>query len=200
MITLEKGLEQLKKQVNTFVKTDEDSWQMLKPYCNIVRYKKHQHFAEEGKTAKEVALVIEGMFRHYYTREGEEKTTYFYFEQHFMSSYISCITQQPSKITIEALSDAVCIVFPFSSMAELFEKSMVWQKFGRRIAEYLAAGLEERLAGLLLQSPEERYISLLKGNKQKIIERIPHHYIASYLGITPVSLSRIRNRIIQKSK
>ena len=66
------------------------------------------------------------------------------------------------------------------------------------MAEYLAIGLEERMAGLLTMSPEERYLRLLEGNKQKIIERIPQHYIASYLGITAVSLSRIRKRLLEK--
>lgn len=75
---------------------------------------------------------------------------------------------------------------------------MVWQKFGRLIAECLAIGLEERMVGLLMLSPEERYMELIKGNKKKIIERVPQHYIANYLGITPVSMSRIRNRVIKK--
>jgi CRP-like cAMP-binding protein len=74
---------------------------------------------------------------------------------------------------------------------------MAWQKFGRLIAEYLGIGLEERMVSLLLQSPEERYVDLLNSNKKKIIERIPQHYIANYLGITAVSMSRIRNRILK---
>lgn len=73
-----------------------------------------------------------------------------------------------------------------------------WERFGRLVAEYLAIGLEERMAGLLILSPEERYLELLESNKQKIVERIPQHYIANYLGITPVSLSRIRKRVIKK--
>jgi hypothetical protein len=59
-------------------------------------------------------------------------------------------------------------------------------------------GLEDRMVGLLTQSPEERYTALLKSNKTKILERIPQHLIANYLGITPVSLSRIRNRTSKK--
>ena len=58
--------------------------------------------------------------------------------------------------------------------------------------------MEERMVGLIMLSPEERYIQLLESNKQKIIERIPQHYIANYLGITPVSLSRIRKRLLEK--
>jgi CRP-like cAMP-binding protein len=83
-------------------------------------------------------------------------------------------------------------------MLELFDKSMAWQKFGRLIAEYLTVGLEERMVSLLLQSPEERYLDLLNSNRKKILERVPQHYIANYLGITPVSMSRIRNRLTKK--
>ena len=199
-ITMEAAFLQLQNQVHFFTTLTEADWQMLEPHCSIVEYKKNQCFAKEGKKANEIALVLQGMFRQYYTKDGEEKTTYFYFEQHFMSSYMSCITRQPSPLTIEALSDAACIVFPYDILATLFEKSMAWQKFGRLIAEYIAKGLEERMVSLLLQSPEERYLDLLNSNKKKIIERVPHHYIANYLGITPVSLSRIRNRVIKKDK
>jgi CRP-like cAMP-binding protein len=83
-------------------------------------------------------------------------------------------------------------------LATLFDLSQSWERFGRKLAEWALTGLEERMAGLLMMSPEERYIQLLSGNKQKIIERIPQHLIANYLGITPVSLSRIRNRVMKK--
>ena len=170
---------------------------MLEPHLEIRKLKKHENLSEEGKVASEIGFVIEGMLRHYYTKDGEEKTTYFYFENHFVTSYISCITNQPSQLTIEALSDCTLIIFPYQKMKELFEKSITWQKFGRLIAEYLAIGLEERMVGLLMLSPEERYLELIKGNKKKIIERIPQHYIANYLGVTAVSLSRIRKRVMK---
>ena len=127
------------------------------------------------------------MFRQYYTKDGEEKTTYFFFENHLIGSYISCITDKPSLITIEALSSGSYISFSYSVLLELFDKSMAWQKFERLLAEYVTIGLEER------------YIDLLNSNKKKIIERIPQHYIANYLGITPVSMSRIRNRLLKNS-
>ena len=78
------------------------------------------------------------------------------------------------------------------------ERGKALQKFGRRIAEYPGIGIEERMVSLLLQSPEERYLDLLNSSIKKIIERIPQHYIANYLGITPVSMSRIRNKLLKK--
>jgi len=171
---------------------------MLLPYLEERVLEKHEHFATEGKRAYDMGFLLEGNMRHYYTRDGEERTTYFYFEGHFVGSYFSCITHQPSTLTIEALTDCRLLVFRYSDLLQLYERSHAWERFGRLMAEYLAMGLEERMKGLLMESPEERYTHLLDGNKQKIIERIPQHYVASYLGITPVSLSRIRKRLIGK--
>ncbi|RTL59196.1 MAG: Crp/Fnr family transcriptional regulator [Sphingobacteriales bacterium] len=193
-----KAADLLRKQIQLFTPLTDEDWELLEPHLSIKTIHKNKLFVQEGKKATNIGLVLEGMFRQYYTKDGEEKTTYFFFENHFISGYISCITGKPSVLSIEALSDAVCITFPYTVLQELFEKSMTWQKFGRLIAEYLTVGLEERMVSLLLQSPEERYIELLNSNKTKILERIPQHYIANYLGITPVSMSRIRNRVIKK--
>lgn len=176
---------------------DED-WNMLVPHVAERRLRKGELMVREGETGKEVAIIIEGQMRHFYTCDGEEKTTYFYFEQAFVSAYISCITGKPSLVSIEALADTRLLVFPYSILKELFSKSIYWERFGRLIAEWAMMGLEDRMVGLLTQSPEERYLALINSNKTKILERIPQHHIANYLGITPVSLSRIRNRIVRK--
>jgi CRP-like cAMP-binding protein len=188
----------LRKQVTAFTKITDEDWDMLLPFLELKHLKKGELFIAEGKRGNEIGLVINGMLRQFYTKDGEEKTTYFFFEPHFISAYISCITGNPSLITIEAVSDVTYVSFRFNAMQALFETSMAWQKFGRLIAEYAMIGLEERMVSLLLQSPEQRYIDLLNSNKSKIIERIPQHYIANYLGITPVSMSRIRKRLLKK--
>ena len=193
-------LDLLRKQIEGFTKIDDHDWEMLLPHLQLKKIKKNHLFSEQGKKADEVGFIIEGMFRQFYIKDGEEKTTYFFFEHHFISSYISCITGSPSLITIEALSDSSYIGFPYRVLTGLFEQSMNWQRFGRLIAEYLTIGLEERMVSLLLKSPEERYLDLIQGNKKKIMERVPQHYIANYLGITAVSMSRIRNRIMKPPK
>lgn len=188
----------LRNSIEKFVKLTDKEWGLLESHLKIRKLKKHELLAEKGKISNELGFVLEGMLRHYYIKDGEEKTTYFYFENHLVGAYISCINKQPSLLTIQALSDCKLIVFPYDVLEELMAKHMNWQKFGRVLAEYLALGLEERMVGLLMLSPEERYLELIKGNKVKIIERIPQHYIANYLGLTPVSLSRIRNRVMKK--
>jgi len=173
-------------------------WQLIEPYVAERLIPKGSCFVRAGDKAKDVGLILEGTMRHFYTCDGEEKTTYFYFENAFVSSYISCITGHPSQLSIEALADTRLITVPYARIAELFSSNIHWERFGRKVAEWAMMGLEERMVGLLTQSPEERYTALLKSNKTKIIERIPQHLIANYLGITPVSLSRIRNRVQKK--
>jgi CRP-like cAMP-binding protein len=183
-----------RQNLQRFVTFSNEDWDLIVPHLTEKQLKKNQLFAQEGKRAKDIAFVLEGNLRQFYTRDGEEKTTYFYFENHLMSSYMSCITGQPSQLSIESLTASRLLVFTYPVLQSLYNQSQPWEKFGRLIAEYIAIGLEERMVGLLMLSPEERYNQLLQSNKQKILERIPQHYIANYLGITPVSLSRIRNR------
>jgi CRP-like cAMP-binding protein len=185
----------LRKLFQTFYYIPDTDWELLVPHLKERYLKKHQLFAAEGKKSHSIAFVLNGHLRQYYTKDGDERTTYFYFSNNLMCSYFSCISQQPSLITIEALSDVRILSFPYIILEGLYSHSHAWNTCGRRIAEYLAAGLEERMVSLLLQSPEERYRSLLLSSKKRILEQIPQQYIASYLGITPVSLSRIRNRI-----
>jgi CRP-like cAMP-binding protein len=185
---------QLRQQMQRFVTFKDEEWDLLVPHLQEKTLKKGQLFAAEGKQAKDIGFILQGNMRQYYTRDGEEKTTYFYFENHLVSSYLSCITGKPSELTIEALTEVHLLVFTYDVLKSLYQQSAAWERFGRMIAEYIAIGLEERMVGLLMLSPEERYHQLLTSNKQKILERIPQHYIANYLGITPVSLSRIRGR------
>lgn len=187
-----------RQNIQRFVVFTDEDWNLIVPHFTEKKLKKNQLFAQEGKRAKDIAFVLEGNLRQFYSKDGEEKTTYFYFENHLMSSYMSCITGQPSQLSIEALTASRLLVFTYPVLKSLYNQSQQWEKFGRLIAEYIAIGLEERMVGLLMLSPEERYNQLLQSNKQKILERIPQHYIANYLGITPVSLSRIRNRQLKK--
>ena len=196
-MTLPTDTHLLRKAIDEFAPLSDADRAMLVPHLRVETIQKHGFFAEEGKQATTVALVLKGSLQQYYSKDGNEKTTYFYFEGHFMSAYFSCISQQPSLLTIKALTASSCLVFPYAVLVDLYARSFAWQKFGRLLNEHIALGLEDRMVSLLTQSPEERYLALLNSNKKKIIERIPQHYIANYLGITPVSLSRIRKRVMK---
>jgi CRP-like cAMP-binding protein len=192
--------DSMRAYIRRFAAITDQDWALLEPHLAEKKIAKHDCFTREGKVCTEIAFVTEGCFRHFYTKDGEEKTTYFYFENNLMTDYFSCISGKPGLLTIEALTDSSVIAFPYKVLLQLYTANHNWEHFGRIMAEYLAGGLEERMVGLLTLSPEERYAQLLNSsNKQKILERIPQHLIANYLGVTPVSLSRIRNRYIRRS-
>lgn len=185
----------MRSRIAELTSLSEEEWLLMEPYLTLRTISKGDFLIKEGSQGRELGFIISGQMRHYYTKNGDERTTYFYFENHFTGPYLSCISGKPSALSIQALADTNLIVFPYSALVHLFQTSHRWERFGRLLAEYLATGLEERMAGLLMQNPEERYLELLQGNKRKIIERIPQHFIANYLGITPESLSRIRKRL-----
>jgi len=191
-------VDALKRAINRLVQLRDQDWELLVPHLTYRHLNKGEYWIADGKQEHQIGFVISGNMRHYYTHDGEEKTTYFYFENHLVSSYFSALTGQPSQLTIEALTECQLIIFPYKVLVSLYDSSHLWERFGRKLAEYLALGLEDRMAGLLILTPEARYLQLLQEHKKKIIERIPQHLIANYLGITPVSLSRIRGRISGK--
>ena len=186
----------IEAQIHRFIPNmDAETFSLLTPALYEKKLQKGEVFTRAGVVATDVGFVLDGAMHHYYTHDGVDRSTYFYFEDHFVAAYISAITGQQSALTIEALTPCRLLVFPYQHLRSLYDVSPTWERFGRLLAEYLAMGLEERMAGLLMRSPEDRYRALLAGGREKILARIPQHLIASYLGVTPVSLSRIRARL-----
>ena len=187
----------LRQYLKRFVDLTDPEWQALQEHLVARTVVKKGFIIQKGQTATDIGFLLSGSCRIFYQKEGEEKTTYFCFENNLVAAYLSCLTGQPSTLSIQALEDCEFLFFKYDTLTALYQQFPVYQIFGRKLAEYLFAGLDIRLAELLTLSPEERYLNFINTpTKRKILERIPQQYIASYLGITPVSLSRIRRRII----
>ncbi len=189
------GWDLLKKRFRRFAPLSEEDFEVLLPHVSLATMPAGALLVQEGKRASGIGFLLAGSMRHYYTHEGLERTTYFYFEGHLVSDYLGCLAGTPAQLTIESLTPCRLLQFPYTCLEMLFKEHHAWEHFGRRLAEYIAMGLEERMKTLLFLSAEARYKLLLAGGKEKIMARIPQHYVASYLGITPVSLSRIRSRL-----
>lgn len=152
-------------------------------------------FLKEGEVNTKMAFVQKGVLRMFYISEdGKETNVQFFFEDDFVASYQSFITQTQSKYFIQALEDCELITISYNALQNAYSNSIVWQKFGRIIAEKVFTLSEQRTESLLFQNAEERYLSLLK-KRPIIFEKIPLYHIASFLGIERESLSRLRKKI-----
>ena len=195
-------LQVFRKHLEPFVSFSDDEWGIFCNHLQLKSIKKRRQFASEGKVCNEVGFILGGSFRFFFVKDGIEISNYFCFQNEFISSYRSFLKREPSLLNIEAMEDSLLICFSHASLRELLNDDRVvlkMERFGRKIAEYLICCYEERVVAFVTQTPEGRYRLLLE-NGQDLLQRIPQHYIANYLGITPVSLSRIRKRILASSK
>ncbi len=134
--------------------------------------------------------------RYFYEVDGDEHTGQFFFENGWYTDYDSFLSGKPSHQNIEALEKTDLLLLDKKHLEALYDQNPRFERFGRLMAERAYLGVRKRTESLTNQSAEERYLQLVK-DRPKVIERIPQHYIASYLGIQPQSLSRIRKQILE---
>jgi len=154
----------------------------------------------EGEKAQYLFFVLKGCMRIYFIRnDGREVTAQFFFEGQMVGSMESIFRNIPSKMYLESLEESELAVIRIDDFSEIVKKHA-------SLREMMLLLLKNRLlyyAGLYISfitlSPEERYIRLIE-EYPGILNRVSHHYIATYLGITPVSLSRIRNRLAKNPR
>mgnify|MGYP006160260391 CR=1 FL=1 len=167
-------------------------------FCELLvpkKIKKGEFFITEGKTCKQIAFIVSGLFRSFYYSSEEEDVTYcFTFENSFLAAYSSMITQLPTEENIQALSDCELLVISKEKMDQLEKSSTNWLMLSKTIAQSEYLKMESRVFMLQRESAETRYHNLVE-NHPKYLNSIPLNYLASYLGITPRHLSRIRKSI-----
>lgn len=149
----------------------------------------------EGEIASALNLVLRGCLRTYFVKDsGAEITSQFFIETQVVSSFESAMTQTPSRIYIDAIEDSTIGFIRIKDLENLImNNSTAREYFGRFIMTRLIYYMNQH-ASFILDSPEKRYLKLLKESPE-LASRLPQQYIASFLGITPVSLSRIRARL-----
>lgn len=153
---------------------------------------------KEGQKSKEGYFVLKGCIRTYYIIEGEEKTTAFYTEMEGITP--NCVIyKKPSEYYIAATEDSIITISNPDMEAEIFQKFPKFETLCRILSEELLAKEQINFDDFKTSSPEQRYTNLLE-KRPDLIQRVPQHQLASFLGIKPQSLSRLRTRIIKKNK
>jgi CRP-like cAMP-binding protein len=148
---------------------------------------------KEGEISRQIFFIKKGCLRQWFNKEGKDITFQFFFEGQPVASIDSFLSNQPSMFTIESIEPSILLSISkdnFEQLCRLYPElkdgfqEYIFQRFSNYAHLFLSR---------IKDSPAERYDDLIQ-NHPEIIKRVPQHYIASYLGITPISLSRIRNR------
>ncbi len=148
---------------------------------------------EEGQVAENLYLIRKGCLRLFFYHEGKDITFQFFFEEDFVASFDSLYKRTPSIFYLESIEPTELIVIPREDLYDLINHDLpARQMYEEKLIDRFHA-YQQLFLSRIKNTPQQRYEELVK-EYPTIIQRIPQHYIASYLGITPVSLSRIRNR------
>lgn len=161
---------------------------------NIKPYKKGTILLREGQVSLEAYFVFDGCVRQYYLVDGEEKTNNFFTEGQWVVSLQSFSQSLPSTHFLEVCTDALLVVGNRTKEEDLYRHFPKLETVSRKVMEKFFSEQQEIAASYLTDTPEQRYRKLLQSRPQ-IFQMLPQYLIASYIGVKPESLSRIRKRI-----
>jgi len=160
-------------------------------------YKKGDFFLAEGQICKQVGFVAKGLMRYYINHDGEEKTYAFSQENNYVCNYESFLPQSPSSKIIQALEDCDVLVISHADLQVLYANVREGERFGRIAIETVFIQLLKDITSFYTETPELRYQRFIE-NHADLQQRVSQYHIASFVGIKPQSLSRIRKRILTR--
>ena len=185
----------VKESIFKLANFTSEEWDFYQSIIDEVSFKKKEFLTKRGDVEKYAYFILDGAVKYEaITEEGKEICVDLGFQGNLVSSFSSCLSQRPSNISIQAVTNIKAFRLRYPPVLELLETSKNAERFHRLIAEQLYIRETRRTYTLISKSAEERYLHLLE-NQPDALRLIPIKDLASYLGIHPDSLSRIRNTI-----
>ena len=189
------------EKVENYLQQFQLTLQELMMILNTARVKElaaEEVYIAQGSTSRKLAYIQKGLVRAYHLKEnGEEITVLLRWEDQFFNSYDAVFLGKPSKFTYEAMEPTAILEADYDTFMELINSSPRFSKAKDFFMTGMMAEMLQRIESFVLLKPQERYQQLIN-DKPDIVQRCPDKYIATILGITPVSLSRIRKRLGSK--
>ncbi len=149
-----------------------------------------------GTIARGIYFIENGLLRTYHLMDGKEITTYFACDHQFISTYASFIDQSPSFETLETIENSMVYELSYNTLKELYDESSNFERLGRVLAERNYLCILDRTLTMQTKTAKQKYLEFMETYDKKIVQRVPQHQIASFLGMTPESLSRIRKQLV----
>ncbi|HEY8896191.1 MAG TPA: Crp/Fnr family transcriptional regulator [Niastella sp.] len=190
-------MDLLLKTIRHYIPLSPEDETIIRSLFRLQKVQKGGKLLQAGAICKDISFIEEGLVRYYSIVDGEEKTGYFNKEGEFVCNYASYLPQTPSTTIIEALEACTIYSISRSNMQLLYEQVKYGERFGRLALEDVYMAVINQINSLYNDPPEVRY-QLFLSRFPDIGQRIPQYYIASYVGIKPQSLSRIRKRLAEK--
>lgn len=183
--------------INQYTLLNQKEIDLLKDTVSIRSYKKNEILFAEGKVATSMYFVLQGWVRLFYNVNGNDKTAFFYTEGKFICAGESFAKQVPARENYQVLEDTVLVHFEKENIEKLLQYSSKFELISRLATEDELITYQKIVASFITQSPEQRYRDLLNKNGV-IFHKVPQQYIASFLGVSPETLSRIKKRVLTK--
>jgi CRP-like cAMP-binding protein len=184
----------MKNTILSHVDLSDDQYQLLLDSGQRKRMPKKQVLFQAGKTNTKLLFIEEGLMRAYRYKDEHEFTHYFFSENWFATDFKSYLTESPSELFIETLTATTYYEFNKADLIKLFSIHPPFEKLGRIIAEKAYLLMVERITDFQLTNLKERYHKLTQ-NSPQLFQQVPQKYIASYLGVSEQSLSRIKSSV-----
>lgn len=180
---------------NKKIPLTEAEQSLIKTYLSVKKIRKKQYLLQEGDVCKTIAFVEKGILRSYSVDDnGTEHIMQFAPEGWFISDLFSFLTTDIATYNIEAVEDSELVLISKSANDELMNKCTKYERFSRILITGAYVALQKRINSLMSFTLEERYETFMK-QYPDIARRVPQHMVASYIGLTPETLSRVRRRI-----
>lgn len=187
-------MEQIREYFEQNFKLSEKDWEIFSSKLIKQEFPKKHILLEEGKVENYLSYIETGIIRFYIPNEDSDLTFDFAFKDSFISGYSSFLTRSKAVYQIETLTKSILWRLTYDDLQNIYEETEVGNKIGRLASENLFLRKSKRELSLLQENAEQRYLNLFT-EQPRLIQQIPLKYIASYIGITPQALSRIRKRI-----